>query len=248
MSTPTKTSSPSVRAARARREDAELTPEGTTGRVVSDAKSPHGVRVDLNVPLREIPDTGVRVRETFPPAYLTALIGGEADSEDGWWIPEPGSIDLLLARENRDMLRLKGAGSFQVRHACVRCLNDVTFPVALDFDLRLIEGAIDLLPGESADYDPHGLAQLTEDSEAGALGWDDDEDFVTFQGDVIDLDRVVREQLLLELPMHPRCDSEGAISAGHCEFDPEGAAQREAERWVDPRWEGLMALKDKLKN
>ena len=244
MRTPSdsKTSTPAVKAARERAEPQE----GDTGRVSPAKGAPGGVTIDLTLAISEITAEGERVAETLPQGWLNHLIGGVEGAETGWWASRDAAVELRLSGENPAMLRLRGQGSFALKHSCVRCLQELELPLALTFDLKLIEGVGEIFPGDKYDLDPQGLAADDDEDRGEAL--DDDDDLVTFQGDTVDLAPIIREQLLLEVPMHPRCDDEAVSAKGPCTFDPGGTIDAERERWVDPRWEALAAMKDRLKN
>ena len=64
----------------------------------------------------------------------------------------------------------------------------------------------------------------------------------TFVGDEINLEPIVRQDLILALPMNPTCD-EG--ETGPCKFDSDNINSE--EDMVDPRWAPLADLKKKLK-
>lgn len=237
-----KVSSPAVKAARERTEPAE----GTTGRSRPAKGAPGGVIIDLTVPVADVTPEGERVAEHLPQAWLNDLLGATEGDETGWWASQDGDVELRLSGENPAMFRLRGEGRFAMKHACVRCLQELELPLPITFDLKLIEGVGEIFPGDKYDLDPQGLA--AEDDEDTGESLDDDDDLVTYQGDTIDLAPIIREQLLLEVPMHPRCDDDGVIAAGPCAFDPDGKIAEERDRWVDPRWAALAAMKDKLGN
>lgn len=211
---------------------------GTPRRVFPDARVEGGVKVDLDIPVDDI-DPDLHVDETLPRHWLEKLLDDPVDPP--WRAAGDARVDLTLTREAATV-HVAGEGSFPVEHACVRCLRDVRFELDVAFDLRLAEG----VPTEP-DEDLMG-----EGVEMG-LGDDDDAldpdaaDLVPFDGRVVRLPEILREQIFLELPMHPSCESEGAEPPeGPCTLDPDGALERERGRWQDPRWAGLAALKDRL--
>lgn len=122
-----------------------------------------------------------------------------------------------------------------VAFECARCLGTRTLPVALRFDHALIKGS-------AADADGEGGIELDET----AL---DEPDTVPFDGENIDLRDVLREDLVLELPMNPTCDD---VPDAACEAPPGPRVagtppQSEVEaEGIDPRWAPLLALKKKL--
>lgn len=75
----------------------------------------------------------------------------------------------------------------------------------------------------------------------------DDEDIIAFNNGKIDVLEVLREQLFLQMPLHPSCESDGAHTDEPCQFaTTQAAALAEAARWVDPRWEALRAMKESM--
>lgn len=233
-------SSDSVRLSRLRQTEREIEATGTTGRVVEDRRAPHGVRVELRVPVDEIREPHLRIKERLPGPWLSELLSDPA--EHPWTAHEDAAVDVTLARDAQ-AVRVRGTGSFRLQHVCVRCLEDIPFDLDLDLDLRLVarESARDLASGSTLEY---GLNEaLDGDAEQIDLGEQDD---IPFDGRVVDVGALFREQLFLEVPPHPTCESEGAHPPGPCVVDREGALAEEQSRWVDPRWQGLLALKDRL--
>lgn len=231
-----------VRAARARLEQKILDETGSTGRVTEDRRAAHGVRVELRIPVDEIREEGTRVKERLPAAWVTDTLADPA--EEPWTAGGDAEIDLTLTRD--ETVRVKGLAHFDLLHTCVRCLEPIPFELDLDLDLRLVrsEDLGGVVPDDVAlDY---GLSDaLSEPAETLNL---EEGEVAAFDGRTVDLGAVLREQIFLELPMHPSCESEGARPEGPCVLDREGALAKEQERWVDPRWAGLMALKDRLQS
>lgn len=126
---------------------------------------------------------------------------------------------------------LRGGATFE----CARCLGARTLPVALHFDHALIKGS-------AADAEGEGGIELDET----AL---DEPDTVPYDGENIDLRAVLREDLVLELPMNPTCDDVpdatcgGPLGPRVAGTPPESEAEAEG---IDPRWAPLLALKKKL--
>ena len=108
---------------------------------------------------------------------------------------------------------------------CVRCLTARELVVERTVQHVLVREVATATPGDD------GLEVTDADDEA---------DEYTFDGERVALGEVFREDLLLELPMNPTCETAGA---GVCE-----AAPQAAEATVDLRWTPLMALKAKLED
>jgi uncharacterized protein len=126
-------------------------------------------------------------------------------------------------------IRLRGhfAGKFQV--PCARCVEPVEIPLAADFDL--------IFRPVSADSDPLERSITAPETEIGY-----------YQKDSLLLEDVLREQVLLSLPVRtlckpdckglcPRCGENRNSQACHCEEGP-----------GDPRWEALAGLRGRIKS
>jgi uncharacterized protein len=69
-----------------------------------------------------------------------------------------------------------------------------------------------------------------------------DDEVDTFQGDEIDLTPIIRQDLILALPMNPSC-ADGDKDA--CQYESYQGSNDEPS--IDPRWAALADLKKKLK-
>ncbi len=240
----------SIRNAQARAHKRGLDRDGRTGRVQPDDSAPGGVRTDLVVRPVDIDLDGSPIVEVLPQAFLHEVMGHQPGAELGFWGAGDARVDLLLTRDTDDLLRLRGEVTWPVAHSCVRCLEPVTYTLEMPIDLRLFPGRADLLAGESVDLDPHNLKAHTvdDDDDEYAANLTEDEDFVLYPETGVDVVSVLREQAFLELPAHPTCEDPASDSPSPCVSDTMDHARKEAERWVDPRWDALRALSDRLKN
>ena len=121
--------------------------------------------------------------------------------------------------------RLDGRLEYEQTVPCSPCLEPSVVPVESEVRLRLIEA----VPAA-----PEGEIELTED----------DLETVYVEGEEIDTLQLVREQLLLNIPMRSLCSDS---CQGLC---PTCGANRNKETCgcdqveVDPRWEALKNLRD----
>ncbi len=128
-------------------------------------------------------------------------------------------------RRKQQRVHAQGAVVTEIEVYCDRCLAPVVMPVKAEFDVS---------------YDPPGTNEASEHIELQP------EDLATavYVGEQLDLDELVREQILLALPMRSLC---GADCKGLC---PTCAVNRNeqncacAQQESDPRWAGLAALKN----
>jgi uncharacterized protein len=130
---------------------------------------------------------------------------------------------------------VQGSTEVAVHTACRRCLADVPLQVPVSFTLHLVP-AQRLLQGVAGDGD---------DEQAERGGSFDltraDED--VFNGKTIDLDPLVREQVLLALPMHAQCSEDCQGLCGRCGQNLNEARCACQTEPVDPRLAGLKNIK-----
>jgi uncharacterized protein len=128
-----------------------------------------------------------------------------------------------------DDIRLKGRfdGRFQV--PCARCIEPVEIPLTAEFDLIFRPAA--------ADADPTERSITAPETEIGY-----------YQGDSLALEDVLREQVLLSLPLKtlckpdckglcPRCGVDRNRQPCSCDVGPS-----------DPRWEALAGLRSRIES
>ena len=126
-------------------------------------------------------------------------------------------------------IRLRGryAGSFQV--PCARCVEPVAIPLEAEFDLIFRPVGADA-----------GGAERSISAQETEIGY--------YQKDSLLLEDVLREQVLLSLPVRtlckpdckglcPRCGKNRNLEACTCEEGP-----------TDPRWEALSGLRSRIKS
>jgi uncharacterized protein len=126
-------------------------------------------------------------------------------------------------------IRFRGrfAGNFQV--PCARCIEPVEIPLAADFDL--------IFRPLGADADVPERSITASETEIGY-----------YQGDSLLLEDVLREQVLLSLPVRtlckpgckglcPRCGTNRNLQPCSCDEGPS-----------DPRWEALTDLRSRIKS
>jgi len=199
---------------------------GHTGRLVDET-------LDFTIDISDLGQLPLPVLEQLPPETMTLLLDDQTKTP--WHGAETSIIDLVLTRE-ADIVRIRGSLKAMVKNICVRCLDDVVIALELKPDLILshtiaagaFSEGIEFAEGEGVDQ--------TNPAE--------DLDLVYFDGKKIALDTILREQIFLELPAHPDC-SQGRESK-ECDIDKHGALAKERAKWSDPRWDGLLALKEKL--
>lgn len=120
-------------------------------------------------------------------------------------------------------LKVDGKVAAQLQLECDRCLKPIEFPVASRFDLEYVT---------QADYQAQQAIELTEE----------DLDLSVFDGEVIEIDELVREELLLAVPTHLLCREDCKGVCLTCGVDRNIIECRCGEEEIDPRWAGLKRL------
>ena len=120
-------------------------------------------------------------------------------------------------------VRLRGKISASAEVDCDRCLKTVALPVETDFDVTYV-------PTE--DYKRSEAAELQEE----------DLSLSVFDGETIDLDELVREQVLLALPSRALCGEECKGLCPTCGADRNTNSCDCQSKEIDPRWAGLKAV------
>jgi uncharacterized protein len=170
-------------------------------------------------------DSGPKhVRASLPAAWLKKQLGDELGAS------KDGAIDFTLTPSGGDNFLLQGRVRATVDATCGRCLGKAEIPVDSETTLLIVPKTT------AATRAPKG--KKSKESE-GEFEFDPDEaDVATYDGETIVLDDLVREAILLELPISPLCREDCAgISS-----DP-AVAKRLAEARVDPRLASLADFK-----
>lgn len=131
-------------------------------------------------------------------------------------VDDAGVLQIELhAEKSRGAKRLQGKVDGMLALSCQRCDARIDWPVQIDIDLRLVE---------------------TEEEEQAVLH---EADPYLVQDDRLPLREIVEDEILLALPMLPRCEScENVVQAS-----PQPKAEDEAvRREVNP----FAALKERL--
>jgi len=137
-------------------------------------------------------------------------------------VPAGSDLDLhLTVQEVADGVLVRGTVSVQVHAECARCLD----PIAWDEEVDVTEFFRDPAALEAEGADP---AQ-TED--------------LVLEGDVLDLEPVVRDAVVLRLPLAPVCADDCPGLCPTCGVRLADQPDHRHEE-VDPRWAALVELLD----
>lgn len=146
--------------------------------------------------------------------------------DEGARLTEDATVEGSASRKGVEV-RLRGRITTEVELLCDRCLVPARTPLAVEFDASFIPREVEAVKEENVEL-------LVED-----LG------LAAYEGDAVDLDELVREQILLALPLRRLCREECKGLCPECGKDL-NAGQCSCEQGeVDPRWAALAGLKNK---
>ncbi|HEY5420980.1 MAG TPA: DUF177 domain-containing protein, partial [Marmoricola sp.] len=134
-------------------------------------------------------------------------------------VPEgaPVEIDLRLEAVMEGVL-VTGEADADLEGECVRCLEPIEDTVHVDFQELFV-------------YD-----------DPDTRGIDDDEDVSRLEGDLLDLEPVLRDTVVLALPFQPLCREDCAGLCVECGANLNENPEHAHEARSDPRWDALRAL------
>ena len=138
---------------------------------------------------------------------------------DVYGVPEGSPIDIELRLEAvMDGVLATGTASAQVTGECVRCLIGIDDELIVDFQELYL--------------------YATMSSENGS------EDELALDGDLLDLEPVLRDAVVLTLPLNPVCDPECPGLCSECGARLADDPDHTHEAAIDPRWSVLKDLKE----
>ena len=137
-------------------------------------------------------------------------------------LTEPATVSGRVKVAGHQVL-VNGHVNTRAQVECDRCLQPVDLPVNADFALEYITGS---------DYESSQAAELTEDELSVAV----------FDGQGIDVDEIVKEQILLAAPTRMLCRDDCKGICSECGIDRNTDECNCVVDDIDPRWAALKNL------
>lgn len=164
-----------------------------------DENAPRSFRIRAE----NVPAQGIEINEQLSAGFVNHLLAEPNNAVS--WVSLGDTPFSAHVEHEADMLVLKGGGTFNVLHPCVRCMEDVAFNLKINLHSRLLPQSED-----------ERLEELEFDSET--LEVDSDNVVSYYKDGIIDLSELLREQLFLEFPLYPSCDSPEAKDPKECDM------------------------------
>ncbi len=135
-------------------------------------------------------------------------------------VPEgsPVELDLRLEAVVEGVL-VTGSAHAELAGECVRCLTEISDEIDADFTELFVYD------------DGEGWAKDTEDGETSRL-----------QGDLVDLEPVLRDAVVLNLPFQPLCSDDCPGLCAECGARLADDPDHRHDEPIDPRWAALQGL------
>lgn len=181
----------------------------------------------MKIELDKIGPEGYDHDSPIEPAWLAEALGPRAPFGPAG----QGRLTVHLARVG-DVVHVRGKVYVKLKADCGRCLEPLDFDLNAALEVALFPKGAEPAPG------PDG--ELSEE----------DMGVATYEGGVIDLSELVKDEIFLEMPMNPMCSYERAADcpnfqkyAGPAATAPESEPETPSPAGGDPRWAGLKRIK-----
>lgn len=173
----------------------------------------------LRMGVEEIPESGMEVRRDLPRAWVEPLVGPQFYGHD----PVVHVVFALNRAGHTVIVRGHIAGGLSF--VCSRCAEEAQFQVDHSFTHVFVETA----------------ARAT--NVPGEIEEDEDLEVTYYDGDTVDLEPLVAEEIVLALPLTPRCSENCKGICQGCGKNLNEGPCACATDVVDPRWARLKEIK-----
>jgi uncharacterized protein len=145
--------------------------------------------------------------------------------EEGARLISGAAVEGSATRKG-EQVRLRGTIRTEVEMLCDRCAAPRNTPLAVEFDTSFIPQEIEAGKAENVELQAEDLI------------------LSSYEGDAVDLDELVREQILLALPSRHLCreDCKGLCQKCGANLNDQPCSCEQGE--IDPRWAALAELKN----
>ena len=173
----------------------------------------------MRIEVENLTAAGEPFGHTYGPAEV------ELD-EEGARLVSDAAVEGRASRRGQQV-RLRGTIRTEVEILCDRCAAPERAPLAVEFDTSFIPQEVEAAKDENVELSPEDLLLSAYDGEA------------------IDLDELVREQVLLALPSRHLCKEDCKGLCPKCGTDLNAGDCSCEQGEVDPRWSALAGLKNR---
>jgi uncharacterized protein len=187
----------------------------------------------LKVAVRDLPASRTI---TVGPDFVDAAVKGMTLREalEGEGVGDDGGTAVLELYEDGENVFANGTFKGQVSVACSRCVTPT--PLQIDEPIRVTFLPASKMPAPKDD------AEEKAEGEDGVELEENDLDVYPFDGEIVDLEPLIRDQFVLAIPFAPLCREDCAGLCAQCGAD-KNVAPCNCAAPIDPRFAGLQSLK-----
>jgi uncharacterized protein len=190
------------------------------------------------VKIEQIKETGLKLDEPIGLELLQEVLkGARAGQDTGFRAIRPSTLHASLRKVSGGVL-VEGNFIVHLGAPCKRCLVDVTLDLPVAFTINLVPES--LVRGDDAGDE--GAEDRGQGETGGSFEMEDADEEV-FDGKKIDLDPIVREQVLLALPMSAVCREDCKGLCAQCGQNLNEKKCGCEPKVTDPRLAPLMNIK-----
>ncbi len=178
------------------------------------------------ISLQELERREINFREEYPPETIDL----DPEMRQSGPLRTSGRATLIEEHHGRGVIqdiRVQGELATSVDVACARCLEPVSRKLERSFELLYRPRGVDA-----------GREEISVTQAEAEIGY--------YVGEGVELKDILREQILLALPMKVVCREECKGLCPSCGQNLNQGACHCAEAVADPRWQALQGLKEKL--
>lgn len=173
----------------------------------------------MKINVASIPEEGLKVHFSRDETWFRKIF---AEKEDPGFSLKDLDVSISLKRI-RETLYLEGSLRTVAETVCSRCLDAATLSVSAPFKYVLAPAQL----------------EIQEEKELNT----EDLDFVFYEDDLIDLDPLIIEQIILQIPMRILCRDDCKGLCPHCGINLNTGSCQCHERQIDSRLAVLKNLK-----
>ena len=173
---------------------------------------------EFPIPVSELDAGGKEYRFTVRPTWIR----GQLEEHEASATERDGSVVVRASKSGHDVV-VNGKLEAELSIPCARCTEPFKLPIKTDIAVLYAQAAKLKTPDKN-------------EYEFSA----EEADTLPFDGETVVLDDLVRDEILLEIPMIPLC-SETCPGMG----TPPGTEEKAQEKGIDPRLAPLMAFRAK---
>jgi uncharacterized protein len=170
---------------------------------------------EFSIPIHDLDAGGREFRFPLRSTWLRGALEGTGVSPSD----HDGEMTVRLSKSGNDVV-VRGKLRGDLKVPCARCLEPATIPIDAELSALAVLGET----GAGDEEDEHEVSEQ-------------EADMISYDGETVVLDDLVRDELLLGVPMIPLC-SEACPG-----ISPQPTRDPDADADIDPRLRPLLKLK-----